>query len=313
MKPDRNRVGASRHGGTVPLPSCNQLDLSVIIVNYKAKRFLKGCLDSIYDTKNNLRFEIWLIDNSSKDDTVPWVKENFPQVNLIENEWNSGFSKASNQGIRESQGKYLLLLNPDTKISEGKINELLKFMDENPEAGICGPKMVDEKGGLLYSCRSFPDFLTSISSSRSILNRLFPHNPLSKKYLLKDLNRTEIREVDWVSGSCLFARRKMLEQIGILDENFFMFCEDTDLCLRAKKNGWKVFCFPFLTVTHQVGGSVSSNPLRAKLEHHRSMYYFFKKHYHPNPVFRLLVYLSLLWRLILLSFVFSLPGTFKKN
>jgi len=310
MNKREKSVGA-RHA--VPLQSDNRLDLSIIIVNYKAKRFLRDCLDSIYNTKNNLRLEIWLIDNSSKDDTVPWVKENFPQVNLIENEWNSGFSKASNQGIRESQGKYLLLLNPDTKISEGKINELLKFMDENPEAGICGPKMVDEKGELLFSCRSFPDFLTSISSSQSVLNRLFPHNPLSRRYLLKDLDRTGIREVDWVSGSCLFARRKMLEQIGLLDEKFFMFCEDTDLCLRAKKNGWKVFYFPFLTVAHQVGGSVSLNPLRAKLEHHRSMYYFFKKHYHPNFIFRLLVYLSLLLRLVFLSLVYSFTGLLKKK
>ncbi|MCJ7457730.1 MAG: glycosyltransferase family 2 protein [candidate division Zixibacteria bacterium] len=308
---NREKSAGARHA--VPLHSGNQLDLSIIIVNYRAKRFLKVCLDSIYNTKNNLRLEIWLIDNSSKDDTVPWVRENFPQVNLIENEWNSGFSKAANQGIRESQGKYLLLLNPDTKITEGKINQLLKFMDENPEAGICGPRMIDEKGELLYSCRSFPDLLTSISSSQSVLNRLFPHNSLSRKYLLKDLDRTGIKEVDWVSGSCLFARRKMLGEIGLLDENFFMFCEDTDLCLRAKKNGWKVFYFPFLTVTHQLAGSTSLNPLRAKLEHHRSMYYFFKKHYHPNPVFRLLVYLSLLGRLIFLSFVFSLPGTFKKK
>lgn len=308
-----NQIGPAGTRRSVPLQSGDQFDLSIIIVNYRAKRFLKVCLDSIYNTKNNLRVEIWLIDNSSKDDTVPWVNENFPQVNLIENEWNSGFSKATNQGIKESQGKYLLLLNPDTKISEGKINEVVRFMDENPEAGICGPRMIDEKSELLYSCRSFPDLLTSISSSQSVLNRLFPHNPLSCRYLLKDLDRTGVKEVDWVSGSCLFARRKMLEEIGLLDENYFMFCEDTDLCLRAKKHGWKVFYFPFLTVTHHLAGSTSLNPLRAKLEHHRSVYYFFKKHYHPNPVFRLLVYLSLLWRLIFLSFVFSLPGTFKKR
>lgn len=310
MTPENESVGARLPR---PYKENYQFDLSIIIVNYRAKRFLKGCLDSVYNSGTSLNFEIWLIDNSSRDDSVPWVKENFPEVNLIENQWNSGFSKASNQGIRESQGKYLLLLNPDTKISEGKINELLKFMDENPEAGICGPKMVDEKGDLLYSCRSFPDFLTSISSSQSVLNRLFPHNPLSRKYLLKDLDRTGVNEVDWVSGSCLFVRRKMLEEIGFLDENFFMFCEDTDLCLRARKSGWKVFYFPFLTVTHQVGGSVSSNPLRAKLEHHRSMYYFFKKHYHPNFIFRLLVYLSLLLRLVLLSLVYSFTGSLKKK
>ncbi len=310
MRSEKNSVGAQH---AVPLPLRDQPDLSIIIVNYKAKRFLKDCLNSIYGTRNNLRLEIWLIDNSSKDGIASWVKENFPQVNLIANQWNLGFSKATNQGIKESQGKYLLLLNPDTKVSEGKIEALLKFMDENPEAGICGPKMVDERGELLYSCRSFPDFLTSISSSQSVLNRLFPHNPLSRKYLLKDLNRSEIREVDWVSGSALFARRETLEQIGFLDENFFMFCEDTDLCLRAKKKGWKVFYFPFLTVSHQLGGSTSLNPLRSGLEHHRSMYYFFKKHYHPNLVLRLIVYLSLLLRLVFLSSVYGLTGSPKKR
>lgn len=310
MTPENESAGAR-----LPSPKNGycRFDLSIIIVNYKAKRFLKGCLDSIYNSGASLNSEIWLIDNSSRDDSVPWVKKTFPEVKLLENEWNSGFSKATNQGIKESRGKYLLLLNPDTKISEGEIERLLKFMNENPEAGICGPRMIDEKGELLYSCRSFPDLLTSISSSQSVLNRLFPHNPLSRRYLLKDLDRTGVKEVDWVSGSCLFARRKMLEEIGLLDENFFMFCEDTDLCLRAKKHGWKVFYFPFLTVTHQLAGSTSLNPLRAKLEHHRSMYYFFKKHYHPNSVFRFLVYLSLLWRLIFLFFVFSLPGTFKKR
>jgi len=308
-----NQIGPVGARRAVPLQSDDRLGLSIIIVNYRAKRFLKGCLDSIYNSGASLNFEIWLIDNSSRDDSVPWVKENFPQVSLIENEWNSGFSKAANQGIRESQGKYLLLLNPDTKISEGKIDELVRFMDENPEAGICGPRMIDEKGELLYSCRSFPDLLTSISSSQSVLNHLFPHNPLSRRYLLKDLDRTGVKEVDWVSGSCLFSRRKMLEEIGLLDENFFMFCEDTDLCLRAKKNGWKVFYFPFLTVTHQVGGSTSLNPLRAKLEHQRSMYYFFKKHYHPNFIFRLLVCLSLLLRLALLSLVYSFTGSLKRK
>jgi len=105
----------------------------------------------------------------------------------------------------------------------------------------------------------------------------------------------------------------MLEEIGLLDENFFMFCEDTDLCLRAKKKGWKVFYFPFLTVAHQVGGSVSFDPMRARLEHHRSMYNFFKKHYHPNFIFRFLVYLSLLLRLALLSLVYSFTGSLKKK
>jgi GT2 family glycosyltransferase len=298
---------------TLQNPMMDQLDLSVIIVNYKAREFLKDCFDSIYNSIADLRVEIWLVDNSSKDSSLSWTRESYPEIRLIGNDWNLGFSRASNQGIKNSKGRYLLLLNPDTKIVKGKLEDVLKFMDENPEVGICGSKMVNDKGELLYSCRSFPDYFTSISSSQSLLNRLLPRNPLSKKYLQKDLDRIRIAEVDWVSGSCLFARRKMLEQIGLLDESFFMFCEDVDLCLRAEKSGWKVFYFPFLTVTHKIGGSTSRNPLRAKLEHHRSMYYFFKKHYRPNPFFRFLVYSGLLFRLILQSFIFVLPKSSKKG
>lgn len=310
MKYEGSPLGA---GSAYPSSVEYEFDLSIIIVNYKAKKFLKECLDSIYSSKTNLRREIWLIDNSSKDDTVIWTRKNFPEVKLVENEWNLGFSKATNQGIRKSQGRYLLLLNPDTKIVSGSLDEMLKFMDENPDAGVCGPKMVDEKGNRLYSCRSFPTYFTSISSSQSLLNRLFPQNPLSKRYLLKDLDRTKIREVDWVSGSCLFARKKMLDEIGLLDETFFVFCEDVDLCLRAKKGGWKVFYFPYLTIVHQIGGSTSINPLKAKLEHHRSIYYFFKKHYRPNLILSFSIYCGLLLRLIFLSFIFILPRSSKKG
>ena len=310
MRPEIDPVGAR-------LPrSCNskdEFDLSIIIVNYKAKTLLRECLDSIYHSTTNLCFEIWLIDNASRDNTAKWAREYFPEVKLIENRWNSGFSKAVNQGIGKSQGKYLLLLNPDTKMADDGMDQILKFMEENPEVGICGPKMIDEKSKLLYSCRSFPNYYTSISSSQSLLNRFFPQNLLSKRYLLKGLDRAEVREVDWVSGSCLFARRKMLEEIGLLDENYFMFCEDVDLCLRAKKGGWKVFYFPLLTIVHQIGGSTSLNPLRAKLEHHRSVYYFFKKHYRPNRILRFLVFSGLLLRLLFLAFSFILTKPSKRG
>jgi GT2 family glycosyltransferase len=311
MNPDLDPVGARRN---VPLPfSENKYKLSIIIVNYKAKALLNECLNSIYQSITNLRFDTWLIDNASRDDTIRWIGDNFPEVKMIENKWNSGFSKAANQGIRKSQGEFLLLLNPDTKIVNEGTDQILKFMEENPGVGICGPKMIDGKGNLLYSCRSFPNYFTSVSSSQSLMNRVFPQNPLSKRYLLKDLDRSKIREVDWVSGSCLFARRRMVEQIGLLDENYFMFCEDVDLCLRAIKGDWKVFYFPLLTVIHQVGGSTSLNPLRAKLEHHRSMYYFFKKNYRPNQILRFLVFSGILLRLLLSTFSFILPKPSQKG
>ena len=286
-----------------------EIDLSIIIVNYKADEFLRDCLDSVYAHNTHLKLETWLVNNSPKEDIKNWINKIFPQVKLIENKSNIGFSRATNQGIRKSSGRYLLLLNPDTKILAGNLEELINFMEENPQTGICGPKMVDEKGRLQYSCRTFPDYFTSFSSSQSLLNRIFPQNLLSKRYLLKDMNHSQISEVDWVSGSCLLARRKIMEEIDLLDERFFMFCEDVDLCLRAKKAGWKVFYFPYLSVIHKIGGSTSHNPLRAKLLHHRSMYYFFKKHYKPNPLLRFLVFSGIIFRLIFLPFIHFLPGT----
>jgi len=277
-------------------------DISIVIVNYRVKNLLERCLTSISQSTDGSSCEIIVVDNNSKDGSVELLRQNFPEVKLIENQQNRGFPFACNQGIEKSSGRYVLLLNPDTIFPENGLKKVLDFMDSNPEAGICGPKMVDIRGNLLYSCRSFPSFLTSISSSQSFLFRLFPRNPLSKRYLLKDLNHSQIQEVDWVSGSCLLARKKMLERIGLLDESYFIYVEDVDLCYRAHKAGWKIFYLPEVTFVHQVGQSTSQNRLKSQLEHHKSMWIFFKKHFQPNPLVKVFVFFGILARLIFVSF-----------
>jgi GT2 family glycosyltransferase len=206
------------------------IDLSVIIVSYNVKDLLKKCLESIFSFQKDLSFEVVVIDNDSEDQSTKMLRDEFPQVKLMENRRNLGFSGACNQGIRRSRGRYVLLLNPD-------------------------PRMMDPQGRVLFSCRSFPSYLTAISSGQSLLNRLLPHNPLSRRYLLKDLNRSEKKEVDWVSGSCLLTRRELFERIGLLDELFFMYVEDVDFCYRARQMGFGVYYFPSVAVIHHIVGA----------------------------------------------------------
>ena len=271
--------------------------LSIVIVNYNVKNLLKECLESIFKYQKDIEFEVIVVDNSSNDHSQELLQKGFPQVKLIENKRNSGFSRACNQGIKESQGGYILLLNPDTELTSGGFKKMIDFMDSKPEVGICGPKMVNEEGKLQFSCRSFPSYLTAISSSQSILNRILPYNFLSKKYLLRNQDHSQISEVDWVSGSCLLAKKEMLEKVGLLDERFYMYVEDVDLCYRAKKSGFSVFYFPRVLVIHHIGKSTQKRKLTMQVEHHRSMYLFYRKHYNPNVFLKGIVFLSIWMRL----------------
>jgi len=279
------------------------IDLSIIIVNYNVKDLLRRCLSSIFGFQKDVNFEVRVIDNNSEDQSTKMVSGKFPQVKLLENKRNLGFSAACNQGIRKSRGRYILLLNPDTEFVSGGITEMIKFMDSHTRVGICGPQMIDSQGKIHFSCRSFPSYLTAVSSGQSILNRLFPRNPLSRKYLLKD--QSQKREVDWVSGSCLLTKREVFEKIGPLDELFFMYVEDVDFCYRAKNAGFLVHYLPEVVVIHHIGKSTKKRKLLMQTEHHRSMYHFFRKHHHPNVVLKGIVFLSIwirLWFAIWTSF-----------
>ena len=259
-----------------------EIDLSIIIVSYNVRDLLRKCLKSILSFQKQLTFEVMVIDNHSEDGSAGMIRQEFNGIALLENSWNLGFSAACNQGIKRSRGRFVLLLNPDTEFTPGGITEMVRFMDSHSEAGICGPRMTDCAGNLHYSCRSFPSYLTAISSAQSILNRLFPRNPLSRRYLQKNSNRAERVKTDWVSGSCLLARREMLERIGLLDTRFFMYVEDVDLCYRAGKAGYAVYCFPDSTVIHHTAGSSRKRRISMLVEHHRSMFLFHRKHYHSN-------------------------------
>ncbi len=271
--------------------------LSIVVVNYNVKNLLKKCLESIFKYEKDIELEVIVVDNNSKDHSQEMLKRDFPRIKLIENKRNVGFSRACNQGIKQSQGRYILLLNPDTEFTSGGFKKMIDFMASKPEVGICGPKMMDQEGNIQFSCRSFPSYLTAISSSQSILNRIFPENFLSQKYLLREKDHSQISEVDWVSGSCLLTKREMFEKIGLLDERFYMYVEDVDLCYRAKKSGFSVFYFPEVMVIHHIGKSTQKEEFIMQVEHHRSMYYFYKKHHNPNVFLKGIVFLSIWMRL----------------
>lgn len=244
------------------------IELSIIIVNWNTRDLLKDCLESIYQSPPDFPFEVIVVDNGSTDGSQQLVKSNFPGVILIENEENVGYSRANNIGFSKSKGRYILFLNSDTLVHPKTLDEAVKFMEENDDAGIMGCKTLNPDGKIQYSAYSFPS-LPRIFAYITGLNRLFKISALK--------NFSIIRTVDYVQGSFLVIRRDLLEKLMGFDEKFFMYNEDVDLCLRVWKSGWKVYFNPDISITHYLGGSSKKNPEILK-EYIKSSIYLYKKH-----------------------------------
>lgn len=253
--------------------------LSIIIVNYNAGDFLRNCIESIYKETKGLSFDIWIVDNNSFDNSIKTIKNNFPDVNIIENTRNVGFAKANNIAMLNTNTDYILMLNPDTLIKQNAIGKTVTFMEENPKIGISGCKVLNEDGTLqLASRRSIPT--PKIAFWRLTgLSLLFPKSKAMAKYNLTYLNPNIPNEVDAVSGAFLMIRKNVINEIGILDEDFFMYGEELDLCFRAKKAGWSVMYYPHAEIIHYKGECSKFNSRRATLEFYRAMYLFHKKHF----------------------------------
>lgn len=273
------------------------MKLSIVIVSYNVENYLKHCLESVNKTAKNLLPEIIVVDNNSSDDSVQVLQREFPQVRVIKNSKNYGFAKGANRGMKEAQGEFVLLLNPDTLVSECAITSLLEYMQSQPEIGILGPQLQDPDGSLQHSCRSFPTWSVYFSNRQSLLNRFFPSNKWSNKYLLKQIDHKQIQEVDWITGCCLLMRKKMLEEIDYLDEDFFMYIEDVDIARRATAKNWKVVYFPSAKLVHFKSKSVLQNRTRMVVEHHKSMYRYYLKHFPQNFIVRTLVFWGIFLRL----------------
>ncbi len=261
------------------------LDLSIVIVNWNTRDFLRDCLKSVYASEGEFTFETIVVDNCSHDGSAAMVREEFPQVHLIESDINGGYAYANNLGLNYLQARYYLLLNPDTVLPPTALKDMLAFMEAHPEAGMAGPKLLMADGQLDLACRrSFPTPENSFYKLFG-LSRLFPKSERFGQYNLTFLDPDEMAEVDSVVGAFMMVRGEVIEQIGVLDEEYFMYAEDLDWALRAKRAAWKVYYCPHVTVLHYKRRSSEQNRRKARYEFWRAMYIFYGKHYAEDTPF----------------------------
>ncbi|HHS98580.1 MAG TPA: glycosyltransferase family 2 protein [Chloroflexi bacterium] len=263
------------------------VDLSVVIVNWNVRDLLRRCLSSLLvagrsspvDQQPAISVEVVVVDNGSTDGSVEMVRAEFPQVRLIANPDNRGFTVANNQGIEVAQGRYVLLLNPDTEVLGDALATMVAFADGHPDVGVVGPQLLNPDGSVQSSRRRFPTLATAFFES----TWLQPYAPrrLLERYYVLDRPEDEVQDVDWVTGAALMARREAIEQVGLLDEGFFMYSEELDWCRRFKEAGWRVVYLPTARIVHYVGKS-SEQVLPARHIHFQtSKVRYFRKYHGP--------------------------------
>jgi GT2 family glycosyltransferase len=253
-------------------------DLSVIIVSWNCRQDLDGALRSILAGQEGLAIEIILVDNNSDDGTVEFVAKNFPAVTILKNDRNVGFAAANNQAMRVAQGRYILLLNPDTITHPNALTALVQFMDRHTTAWAVGPMLLNRDDTKQRTGVRFPN-AWNILSETFFLDRLFPYSRLFGRH--KELYRDPevARTVDYVQGSCLMVRAEVLTRLGVLDEQFFMYFEETDWCYRMRENGGEVWIEPAARVIHFGGSDAGHYDARRLVHYHRSLLQFYRKHY----------------------------------
>jgi GT2 family glycosyltransferase len=256
------------------------MKLSVIIVNYNVKYFLEVCLDSVFRAARGINIEVIVIDNQSVDDSCAMVREKYPQVILIENKDNKGFSKANNQGFAIAKGEYILFLNPDTVLHTDYLKKTILYLDAHPNVGGIGPRIIDGKGQFaLDSKKSFPSLSVALFKTTGI-NKIFSKSTFFNKYYAVHIKEYETAEVDVLSGCCMMVSHKVLQEIGgAFDEDYFMYCEDVDLSYRIQKAGYKNIYFPEATIIHYKGESTRKATLSYIRTFNEALSIFVKKHY----------------------------------
>lgn len=255
-------------------------DISICMVSLNCWNVLKDCMRSLDGALGGLGSEVVVVDNNSSDGTARTIGERFPDIKLIINSKNVGFTVATNQAIKESRGKYILWLNTDTVLYPNSLKSLYEFMEDHPHVGIVGPKVLNEDGSFQPQCkRGLPTPLSSLAHMLK-LNKIAPNNRFFGNYFLAHLPIDEDNQVVSVSGCCLFARRDVWDDIGPLDENIIGFGEDIDWCMRAKKAGWEVWYYPRSVITHLKGqGGTHARPYCKIWGMHQAMWMIYKKYF----------------------------------
>ena len=252
--------------------------LSIVFLNYNTRDLTRQALNSVLAAAEGLAVEIFVVDNASVDGSADMVAEEFPQVKLICNEANVGFAAGNNVALRQVTGEYVLLINTDTIVRRDALRTMVEFLDAHPEAGACGCKILDPDGTLqLDSRRGFPTPLAAFCKM-SGLSRFFPKHPLIAHYHMTYLDPEQTAEVEVLSGSCMMVRKAAMDQVGLLDEDYFMYGEDIDWCYRFHQAGWKIYYVPTTSIIHFRGESGRGVPLRILYRKSRAMSIFVNKH-----------------------------------
>jgi hypothetical protein len=256
------------------------MDISIIIINTNEKHFLEPLLNSIKENVNSVAYEVIVVDNNSSDGSPEMIRERCEDVKLVEMDHNGGFSKSNNRGARIAQGKYLVILNPDTIVCKNALESMFEFLERENSVAVVGCKLLNPDGSLQRSCGIFPNLKTEFYF-RTFLNRIFPKSKLVGSYLLGSWDYSSTAEVDWVTGACLMIRKDLFDQLGGFDERLYMYYEDVDLCYRVRELGWKIYFIPNSFIYHYLGGSWKKNRAIPIFNGCRSSLYFFRKHRRP--------------------------------
>lgn len=254
------------------------MNLSVIVVSWNTRELLKSCLSALEQQIDKSDCEVFLVDNASADGSAEMVAREFTWVALIANNQNLGFAAANNQAIAKCKGNYILLLNPDTEVRPGAIKTLLEFFNSHERAGVVAPQLLNTDRSIQRSCRRFPTFKGMLFELLGF-SRMFPDKAEFREYKMLDWNHDDEREVDQPEGACLMIRREVIDEVGTLDEGFFMLFEEVDWCYRVKQHNWQIWFTPRAQVVHHYGQSIKQVKARMILSSHRGLYRFWKKHY----------------------------------
>ncbi len=274
------------------------MKLTVVIVNYNVEYFLEQCLYSVRKASKDIDIEVFVVDNNSVDGSNKMVKEKFPEVVLIENKENTGFSKANNQAMRLAKGEYILLLNPDTVVEDDTFTKVIAFMDAHPDAGGLGVKMVDGKGKFLpESKRGLPTPMTAFYKIFGF-SQLFPRSKRFARYHLGYLDKDKTAEIEILAGAFMLMRKSVLDKIGLLDEAFFMYGEDIDLSYRITQAGFKNYYFPETRIIHYKGESTKKSSVNYVFVFYNAMIIFAQKHFSSQraQTFSVLIHIAIYFR-----------------
>ena len=286
------------------------MDLSIVILSFRDREKLRETIKSVFKSEITYSFEVIVVDNDSKDGSAEMVEAEFPNVTLIRNE-NNGFSGGNNVGMRVAKGRYVLILNPDTEVMSNTLQECLNKMEERTDIGMLGCKILRPNGEYdLASKRNIPDPLGAIFRLTR-LSLIFPHSKFFNRYNVVKTSYEEEGEMGAGTGAFLMVRREVIDKIGMLDEDYWMYWEDMDWCYKCTKAGWKVWYYPKVKIIHHKGVSSRKTPFKALKAFHSAMWVFYKKHYAPRmPFFVDWLAFVAVWARFTVLFVINL---FRKN